>query len=183
LTLTHAPNAGSPALDIGGNGCAFEDQRRVLRPVDANLDGSLACDSGAVELAPAGYIGFSEPAYQVGEEGGQVWLRVRRWGGSQAVGVHYATRDISAMAGRDYQPLSGNLTWAAGQTGDKTLAVPILDDIYSEGDEVFEVVLSLPSGGVGLLMDYYRARVTILANDATGPPEPKGGLYLPLIMR
>lgn len=47
-TDTLAPQAGSPAIDAGTNdGCPATDQRGVARP-----QGS-ACDTGAVELAPA----------------------------------------------------------------------------------------------------------------------------------
>ncbi len=180
---THVPAAGSPAVDIGGTDCAFSDQRGVLRAVDADKNGSLACDSGAVEVVSAGYIGFSQNTYMVNEADGQVVLQVGRWGGDQAVGVGYATRDVSALGGRDYGRSSGNLSWGAGNTGTQTISVPILNDVYEEGDEILEVFLSLPTGGAGLLLDSYKAQVTILANDPGGPKEPKGGVYLPLILR
>lgn len=185
FTLTHAPAVTSPAVDIGGNGCALSDQRGVLRPVDADKNGTLACDSGAVELVTAGYVGFSQDTFlvQVNEDAGQILLNVRRWGDNQAVGVSYVTEDVSALGGRDYGRASGSLNWGANDQEIKTITVPILDDIYREGDETFEVRLSGPVGGAGLLLDSYKAQVIILANDADGPEEPKGGVYLPLILR
>lgn len=55
-TLTHAPAAGSPALDAGspapagGTGaCAGTDQRGEARPGDGDGDGMPRCDVGAVE--------------------------------------------------------------------------------------------------------------------------------------
>jgi hypothetical protein len=56
-TLTHAPNASSPAVDSNFNtegwfGCGDIynfDQRGFVRPTDGNGDGSAACDTGAVE--------------------------------------------------------------------------------------------------------------------------------------
>ena len=49
-TLTHLPQAGSPAIDSGSNGlCQAVDQRGVARPIDGNGDATAICDMGAVE--------------------------------------------------------------------------------------------------------------------------------------
>lgn len=49
-TLTHLPQAGSPAIDSGSNGlCQAVDQRGVARPIDGNGDATATCDRGAVE--------------------------------------------------------------------------------------------------------------------------------------
>jgi hypothetical protein len=49
-TKTHAPLAGSPAIDHGNNvGAPLIDQRGVLRPRDGNGDGRAVVDIGAVE--------------------------------------------------------------------------------------------------------------------------------------
>jgi hypothetical protein len=51
-TMTHLPGAGSPAIDGGvATGCPAADQRGVARPQDGNNDSTVACDSGAVEIA------------------------------------------------------------------------------------------------------------------------------------
>jgi|GEM_PF-6482147 len=47
LTFTHALDAGSPAVDAGGNCLEATDQRGVARPQGA------ACDIGSFELVPA----------------------------------------------------------------------------------------------------------------------------------
>ena len=49
-TLTHLPQAGSPAIDSGSNGlCQAVDQRSVARPIDGDGDATATCDMGAVE--------------------------------------------------------------------------------------------------------------------------------------
>jgi hypothetical protein len=56
-TMTHAPNASSPAVDSNFNveswfGCSdifFSDQRRLGRPTDGNGDSTVVCDTGSVE--------------------------------------------------------------------------------------------------------------------------------------
>lgn len=53
-TRTHAPLAGSPAIDAGGNAaCPTADQRGAPRPVDGNDDGVATCDIGSVESQSA----------------------------------------------------------------------------------------------------------------------------------
>ncbi len=51
-TFTHMPQAGSPAIDTGGD-CPSDDQRSEPRPADGDDDGDAACDRGAVEIQPA----------------------------------------------------------------------------------------------------------------------------------
>ncbi|MFA5854877.1 MAG: S-layer homology domain-containing protein [Candidatus Gracilibacteria bacterium] len=72
------------------------------------------------------------------------------------VTVDFATSDSTAIAGSDYTVLSGTVTWAAGETGAKTLSVAILEDTTDESDETFSVNLSNPiastvSDDIGIL--------------------------------
>ncbi len=50
-TLTHKPQSGSPAIDLGGTSCASvsPDQRGYARPMDGDSDGTAKCDAGSVE--------------------------------------------------------------------------------------------------------------------------------------
>jgi hypothetical protein len=59
-TLTHQPEAGSPAIDSGDDAlCPEIDQLGNIRPWDGDGNGSVHCDRGAVELgAPFFYDGF-----------------------------------------------------------------------------------------------------------------------------
>ncbi len=61
------------------------------------------------------------------------------------VTVKYLTRDGTATAGEDYTAQSGTLTFAPGDT-EKTIEVPILDDVLDEGSETFILRLTNPDG-------------------------------------
>ncbi len=60
---------------------------------------------------------------------------------SSAVTVEYATSDVSAMAGADYQWTAGILTLPAGTT-EAAIRVRVVDDDIDEADETFRVLLS-----------------------------------------
>jgi hypothetical protein len=66
---------------------------------------------------------------------------------SVPVTVDFATRDIDAVAGEDYVPVSGTLTFAPGESF-AIIEVPVLNDSIPEGTELFQVVLSNPIGGL-----------------------------------
>jgi len=62
--------------------------------------------------------------------------------GSGVVTVDYATADGTAVAGEDYQPVSGKLTFMTGGSLTQTFTVPMLGDTLVEPDETFFVDLS-----------------------------------------
>jgi hypothetical protein len=61
------------------------------------------------------------------------------------VSLNFATQNGSATAGVDYQPISGTLTFAPGET-EKSVSVTIIGDILVESDETFLLVLSNLTG-------------------------------------
>ena len=62
--------------------------------------------------------------------------------GSGAVALNFATSDGTAQAGSDYDATSGTLSWVSGETGAKTVQIPITADTTVEGNESFSVALS-----------------------------------------
>jgi hypothetical protein len=77
------------------------------------------------------------------------------------VTVHYATADITAVAGSDYVAASGTVTIPAGQTI-RALAVLIKGDVLLEPTETFAVNLSAPTNAT---IGDGQAIGTILDND------------------
>jgi uncharacterized repeat protein (TIGR01451 family) len=61
------------------------------------------------------------------------------------VTAHYSTADGTAVAGADYNAVSGTVTFAAGTTS-QTITVNSLGDSTDEDNETLRVLLSAPSG-------------------------------------
>ena len=79
--------------------------------------------------------------------------------GTFPVTVNYTTADGTAVAGADYQAVSGTLTFAPGQAT-KTISVPVIGDLTREPDKTFFVNLTNPGSasisdgqGVGTIVN------------------------------
>ena len=90
---------------------------------------------------------------------------------SGPVTVRYATADVTAVAGEDYEAASGTLTFAPGET-ERTVRVRVLDDAVEDSGETFRLVLSAPAGAT--LADP-EALGTILNTEPVSEP-PNGDL-------
>jgi ELWxxDGT repeat protein len=64
----------------------------------------------------------------------------------RTITVDYATANGSALAGSDYTPTSGTLSFGAGDRT-KTIDVAVLSDGLVEGPETFTVTLAAPTNG------------------------------------
>jgi uncharacterized repeat protein (TIGR01451 family)/uncharacterized delta-60 repeat protein len=93
---------------------------------------------------------FAASSFRAGEAAGQAVISVHRLGRTNdAVSVRYSTGDGTAIAGLDYLPASGLLSFGPGQTN-QTFTVQIIDDTLVEGDEIVNLTLSNPSAGATL---------------------------------
>lgn len=66
---------------------------------------------------------------------------------SQTITLNYGVTNGTALAGLDYNAISGSLTFAPGVLS-QTIAIPILNDNLKEGNETFTLSLSNPNGAV-----------------------------------
>jgi hypothetical protein len=86
---------------------------------------------------------------------------------AHAVTVHYQTADRTAVAGSDYQAVSGQLSFARGETS-KSILIPVKGDRLAEPDEAFVVKIS---GARGAKIADCKGVVTILDD------EPRISIY------
>ncbi|MFO0890714.1 MAG: Calx-beta domain-containing protein, partial [Isosphaeraceae bacterium] len=91
---------------------------------------------------------FSAASWAVEVSAGSALIHVRRAGNLNAiVSVRYATSDGTAVAGKDYSPASGVLTFQVGQT-DKTFPVTLLANPDQTASFVtVNLALADPTGG------------------------------------
>ncbi|WDE12632.1 choice-of-anchor B family protein [Thalassomonas haliotis] len=103
-----------------------------------------------------GDISFSQSAISA-VEGENIQISVARNAGSPTsdTGVSYQILPGSALAGEDYTPVSGTLTWTGGDNTTKTISVPVLADVNDEFGESFYLRLYNPTGGATLSSPSY----------------------------
>lgn len=104
---------------------------------------------------PAGTIQFSSPTYSQAEgDSGQpvVTITGTRTGGSRGeVGASYHTEDgILAVVGVDYTQATGFMSWADGDTADKTFSFTTIGDTDYELNETVNMEFEDPDGGATL---------------------------------
>lgn len=108
-------------------------------------------------------VGFEPTAYTVVEDNTTVTLTVRRYGSATgAASVEIETVDGTAVVNTDYTPAFGTLTWADGDSSDRTVQVTLLDNATPEATRSFKVRLVNPLGDI---MPAAPATITILDDD------------------
>jgi hypothetical protein len=118
-----------------------------------------------------GSIRFTTSGATVSEGAGSVTLTAERINGSDgAASVKCATMSGSATSGADFSAVSQTLSWTAGQSGARSITIPILEDALIEGGESFTVVLSGATGAT--LGSPSTATVTIADNEAAANVAP-----------
>jgi hypothetical protein len=168
-TSTHALTPNSPAIDAGGgSNLPDTDQRGLPRPVDGIGDSLALPDIGAYELQTPfpdhdpPELSISPVSVVEGDEGTTLFVFTVSLSGPAGVPVtvDFATADGTAtVADGDYEPLSGTLTFAPGETA-HTITVNVIANHVYEPDKSFFVNLSHPQGasmavwqGVGTIVN------------------------------
>ena len=131
-----------------------------------------AIKSTAITTVP-GSIQFTATTFSGAETAGSLILTVSRTGGSSgAITATYGTSNGSALAGLDYAQTVGNVSWANGDTTNKTISIPVFNDGVTEGGESFTVTLSSPSGATGVYLGRPSTATAIITEDW-----PPGGTF------
>jgi Tol biopolymer transport system component/sugar lactone lactonase YvrE len=146
----------SPSVSASGRYVAFTSESSVLVPNDTNV----AAD---VFLQDLQSVQFSAAAYEVDERAGRAVITVNlSVPTTDAVTVHYASSDASAIAGSDYLATSGTLLFAPGSSSAR-FEVAINDDTQSEFREALNLTLDSPTNAALGPRDH--ATLTILVSE------------------
>ena len=119
----------------------------LFSPVNATIaKGQAAATIINDDSGPITTFQLSAANYSVQEDLTALTLTVNRSGDvTGAASVDYVTLDGSAVQKSDFEYAAGTLKFAPGEIS-KTFQVLINEDIYTEGSESFQVVLSNPIG-------------------------------------
>lgn len=97
----------------------------------------------------AGTIAFVQNSTTVDESVGSVIVSVARSGGAAGeLSVDYSFVDSSATNGADYSGVNGTLSWEDGDTDNKIIQVPILEDGSADSGETFFITLSAEEASI-----------------------------------
>jgi hypothetical protein len=123
-------------------------------------------------------LGFNGPEIVVAEDADSATLSVYRSGSNQgAVSVRYSSYSGDAETSEDFSAFTGELHWSDGESGARTIDLPLIDDQIYEGEERFNVVLSDFTGEA--LPGTHTALVVRIADDELDPV-PSVSLESPL---
>jgi hypothetical protein len=122
-----------------------------------------------------GQFQFGATAYQTLESSGSATITVTRTGGSDStVTVQYTTGGGTAVAGKNYTPTSGTLTFNQGEMS-HTFTIPIFNDGVVDGNQTVNVTLTSPGGGATLGTPTMAVLTIIDTNTPPPPPPPNPG--------
>ena len=168
-------NEGVEIVDFGhGADAPISEGHAIIRQSDGRYVVTATNSMGVVSAArlddraeSPGRVGLTQTYKTVAETEATVSYTVRRTGGrSGAVSVDYATTAAEALAGSDFEPSTGTLSWADGDASDRTISIGIMNDAEVEQGESFALALSGPTGGARLAAS--EATTTITSDDGPG---------------
>ena len=146
--LTATSPAIGKAIALAGLTTDFDGNSRLADPPEPDLGADEFAAGANLVLPPAP---FGAPSLEIAQrsyhdyESNTINVKVVRNGTStDTVTVQFATMDGSARSGLDHDAVAGTLTFAPGET-EKIVAVQLLGDDVSEGDEHFLFTLSNPT--------------------------------------
>ncbi len=140
----------------------------------------LTSPTGGAQLGPTAKTGvgitdndaallqFSASHLVIPENSAQAVLTVTRTGSNLGdLTVSYTTSNGTAKAGQDYTAQQGTVTWPSGNTAAQTIAIPLLYDLATEGNETFSVQLVNPIGKA-MLGSPTEVTITLAEDDLSG---------------
>ena len=160
-------------LKFGNGGSGGDPNTLYFAAGIGNEEHGLFGSLNPTTASATSLIQFSSDDFAISENSGHIDITVTRAGDvSTPATVNYATFDESAAGHAtqksDYEIALGKLSFAVGETS-KTFRILLVNDLFVEGNEVVDLVLSNVTGaGVGLGSPN-TVELTILDNDVVVP--------------
>jgi hypothetical protein len=159
----------SRAVQLGNRGLFTQSDGKLIVAAGAAIYRLMTVDEPSPGIVSAS---LADPVPVV--EGSRARVVVSRTAGAgTAISVSYQTVGQDAMADLDFLPVSGRLSWAAGDTSDRIVEVPTVDDSIGEATREFFLFRIAPAEGAPVVT-YPDAWIPIADNDpppvVTSPP-------------
>lgn len=135
---------------------------------------SSSSSTGPLPYNPGGYVHFDSNGYNIDKNAsiGQVTIAVVRTGGNQGAGsVDYEFSAGTAVAGKNFEPLSGTLTFGSKETS-KKIIMKIYNDASTTGTKTVNLVLKNPKGAVFISSP---SNIFLNINDPNAPSSASSG--------
>jgi hypothetical protein len=149
-TLTFAPGVTSRTITVPVNGDTVPEPTETFSVDLSNPSNATIADGHGVgtinDNDASGNFQFAAATATVAESSNTVAIAITRTGDtSGAASVRYETSDVTAQQKGDYTFASGLVQFGPGETS-KTVNISLINDVFVEGTETFQVTLSNPSG-------------------------------------
>jgi len=149
LGSTQTTTNASGVATFSGSFPSPPSSGQVITATSTDAAGNTSEFSACLDTSAPDAFQFTSSSYTT-DESQAARVVVSRTGATTGVAtVSYATSDLTAQAGVDYEPASGTLQFAPGETS-KTVDITIIDDALREDKESFRLTLSSPTGGISL---------------------------------
>jgi uncharacterized delta-60 repeat protein len=159
-TLTFAPGEMSKVIEVPivDDTDIETDEIALVKLTNAkggaSLGGPFALEQAVLVIIDNDYASgkfeFSAAQYNVSEAAGQSLVTVRRVGGSVGeVTLDYQVEEGTALPEQDFTAVDGQLSWADGDTGDKTITISLVNDDLVEPRKTLSVRLTKVTGAPG----------------------------------
>lgn len=157
---------GTFPIRVLDDGLREGNETVVLRLVGIDPDHPIAASATVLTLEDNDSgVRFASASCEIGEgESGWRVTVVRGVDRAFPFTVDVATEPGSALAGEDYTAVSETVAFAAEET-EKTIRVPVLDDVWPEDRESLSLVLSNPTGEA-MQGNPSRTSLSVLDDDA-----------------
>ena len=164
-TLTFAPGETGKTVEVALLDDEADEADETFSLVLSGASGAAVADGAATGTVEDDDEAALAVADARGAEGGEAVFEVALdRPAASVVTVNYATSDGTAVAGEDYEAVSGTLAFAAGDIEEKRVEVALLGDASAEGDETFTLALS---GAVGAAVADAEATGTVENEDVS----------------
>lgn len=148
IASVNATHVGAYGVEItNAAGTTTSLAAGIATRIDARGTGAGAAYDVTVGTQPV--VRWVATAPYVAEQGGAVVLAVSRAGNvAGPLSIPFSTTAGSATAPGDFTAQTGILSWADGDSADKTITIAIVSDTLAEALETFTVTLGTPSAGI-----------------------------------